>query len=202
MMNKLTSVVCLGSALVLSACGAPEPEDGVELAQQSQGVITPVSGSSQGCDFTLSGTQLTTSPPSYSVTLTRTGGTSCAYPAGESVEIGYSYSVEPRLSIAGNSLGLAVSFTKKGTYSGSSPRYLAIKHIDPATLSVVRDADLRADYPYGQITSGGITILSDGTTLRAAGQFTGTLGGRGGSYYYANYADFFTSTTAPTYSTF
>jgi hypothetical protein len=202
MLNKLTSVVCLGSALALSACGGPEQEASESPSQQSQGVITPVSGSSQGCDFTVSGTQLSNSPPYYSVTLTRTGGASCPYPAGSSVLLGNSYSVEPVLSIAGNSLGLAVGFTVKSSPSGSSMPYLAVRHIDVDTLATVRNADLRGDYPYGQITSGGVSILSDGTTLRSSGRFSGTLGGKSGSYYTATWTNFFTSTTAPTYSTF
>ncbi|MHA7630788.1 hypothetical protein [Corallococcus sp. M7] len=75
-MNKLTSVVCLGSALMLSACGAPEQEDGAELAQQSQAFIWPSTASSQGCSFTLNATQITTAPPSWNITLTRNGNAS------------------------------------------------------------------------------------------------------------------------------
>lgn len=201
-MRVFSSVVCLGSVLALSACGGPEQVEGEELAQQSSAVVTPATASSQGCSFMLEAIETTPTPPTYNVVLTRTGGLDCPYPAGESRVMGTSYGSTPTLSMAGNGLGLAVAYTLKGTYSGSSPKYLGLKHVDPATLATVRDADIRGDYPYGNITSGGVTIQSNGTTLRVAGYKSGTLQGLGGNYYVATFVDFFTSTTPPTFSTF
>ena len=176
--------------------------EGEELVQQSAAVVTPVTASSQGCAFTLSAVETTPTPPTDNVILTRDGGEGCPYPAGESRLMGTSYGDVPKLSMVGNGLGLAAAYTLKGTYSGSSPRFLALKHVDPATLATVRNADIRGDYPYGQITSGGVSIQSNGTTLRVAGYKSGTLQGMGGNYYVAMFVDFFTSTTPPTYSTF
>jgi hypothetical protein len=201
-MNAFSRVMCLGTVLALSACGGPEPVEGEELAQQAASVVVPATASSQGCSFKLDATQTTPTPPTYNVILTRVGGDTCPYPAGESRVMGGVYGFEPRLSMAGNGLGLAVAYTTKATYSGSSPYYLALKHVDPATLATVRDADIRADYPYGQINSGGVSILADGTTLRVSGTMSGTIQGRRGTYYTATFVNFFTSTTPPAISTF
>ncbi|RKH11001.1 hypothetical protein D7V97_12350 [Corallococcus sp. CA053C] len=201
-MNKFARVVCLGSALVVSACGGPEQMEGEAIAQQEAAFVIPSTASSQGCSFTLNATQITTAPPSWNITLTRTGGASCAYPTGDSVVLGTSNGSEPKVSLAGNALGLAAAFTMKGTFSGSSPIALGLRHVDPTNLTTVRSADIRGDYPYGQITSGGVSIQADGTTLKVSGSKSGTLQGMGGTYYTATFLDFFTSTTAPTYQTF
>ncbi|WP_205525726.1 hypothetical protein [Pyxidicoccus trucidator] len=200
-MNKLSRVMCLGSVLTLAACGGPEQVEGEELARQSAAVVIPATASSQGCDFTLNAIQTLPAPPTYNVILTRNGGEGCPHPADVSTVMGTSYGSEPKLSMKGNALGLAVAFTLKGTYSGSSPTYLGLRHVDPATLSTVRSADIRGDYPYGQITSGGVSIQADGTTLKVQGYKSGTLQGLGGNYYVATFVNFFTSTTPPTFTT-
>jgi hypothetical protein len=194
--------MCLGSVLALSACGGQEQVEGGELAQQSSAVITPVTVTLQGCSYTLNATMTLPAPPTYAVTLTRNGDETCPYPVGESLTLGTSYGSEPKLSMQGNSLGLAAAFTLKGTYSGSSPTYLGLRHVDPATLSQVRSADIRGDYPYGQITSGSVSIQADGTTLKVSGMKSGTLQGMGGTFYVATFVNFFTSTTPPTFVTF
>lgn len=205
MKNKLMSVVCLGSALALSACGGPEQEDGEALAQQSQAFVFPSTASSQGCSFTLNAVQVTTAPPSWNITLTRNGdaaGSVCPYTAGESVVLGTSNGFEPKLEMRGNALGLVAAFVFKGTFSGSSPTRLGFKHVDPATLAVVRHADLQADYPYGQITTTNPSIQSNGTTVTVVGNMSGTINGVSGIHYSATFTNFFTSTTAPSFYAF
>ncbi|MCY1047010.1 hypothetical protein OV208_37250 [Corallococcus sp. bb12-1] len=196
-MNKFTRAVCLGSALVVSACGGPELVEEEHLAQQEAAFIFPSTATSQGCSFTLNATQVTTAPPSWNITLTRNGGTGCPYTAGQSVVLGTSNGYEPKLEMRGNALGLVPAFVFKGTFSGSSPIRLGLKHVDPATLAVVRDADIQADYPYGQITTGNPSIQTNGTTVNVVGNMSGTINGVSGIHYSATFTNFFTSTTPP-----
>ncbi|MHA7630789.1 hypothetical protein [Corallococcus sp. M7] len=116
--------------------------------------------------------------------------------------IGTSYGYEPKLEMRGNASGLVPAFVFKGTYSGSSPTRLGLKHVDPATLAVVRHADLQADYPYGLITTGNPSIYTDGTTVNVVGNMSGTINGVSGIHYSATFSNFFTSTSAPYFYAF
>ncbi|RKH91170.1 hypothetical protein D7Y21_03955 [Corallococcus sp. AB045] len=193
MMNKLTSVVCLGSALVLSACGGPEQEDGAELAQQSARLTT---ASSQGCDYSVSTVQITTSPPQYEVVLTRTGGTSCTLTTGVSQVIqSVPLSAPGTVSLVGSNLGLAVGFVMKNGWSGSAAHIMAVRAVDPTTLSTTRNADIYCDYMTGSISTG--SISTTGTNLSVSGTKACKINNKSGTYWFASFTDFFTTTTPP-----
>ncbi|NOK32277.1 hypothetical protein [Corallococcus exercitus] len=199
MMNKLTSVVCLGSALVLSACGGPEQEDGVELAQQGARLTT---ASSQGCDYEATTVQITTSPPQYNVVITRTGGASCTLTTGASVVVQTVPLAAPgTVSLSGSSLGLAVGFTMKNGWSGSAATIMAVRAVDPTTLSTTRNADIYCDYMTGSILTGGANIAANGTDLSASGTKACKISGKSGTYWVAKFTDFFTTTTPPVITT-
>ncbi|NRD67982.1 hypothetical protein HRD49_40255 [Corallococcus exiguus] len=199
MMNKLTSVVCLGSALALSACGGPEQEDGAELAQQSARLTT---ASSQGCDYEATTVQITTSPPQYNVVLTRTGGASCTLTTGASVVLQtVPLNAPGTVSLSGSSLGLAVGFTMKNGWSGSAATIMAVRAVDPTTLSTTRNGDIYCDYMTGSILTGSAGLNSTGTNLSVSGTKACKINGRSGTYWYGTFTDFFTSTTAPVIST-
>ncbi|MBN9685595.1 MULTISPECIES: hypothetical protein [unclassified Corallococcus] len=195
MLNKRMSVVCLGSALMLSACGAPEQEDGAELAQQGARLTT---ASSQGCDYEATTVQITTSPPQYNVVVTRTGGASCT------LTIGASYVVQTvpldapgPVSLAGSSLGLVVGFVQRNSWTGSSPYVFAVRRVDPTTLSTTRNADIYCDYMTGSISTGSLSVSSNGTTVASSGTKACKINGKSGTYWYASFVDFFTTTTPP-----
>ncbi|RKH33659.1 hypothetical protein D7Y13_05595 [Corallococcus praedator] len=197
-MNKFTRAVCLGSALVVSACGGPEPVEEASLAQQEAAFAVPATATAHGCNFTLYALDRpNVLPPTYDIKLNRFGST-CPY-GDLTVVLGTSYSTEPKLSMQGNALGVALSYSVQSSYSGSAARYLVFSHVDPATLAVVRNADIRGDYPYGQVNSGNVWIESNGTTVTVNGVMSGTIQGRPGTRYTATFPDFFTSTTAPSY---
>ncbi len=195
MLIKLTSVVCLGSALVLSACGAPEQEDGAELAQQGARLTT---ASSQGCDYEATTVQITTSPPQYDIVVTRTGGASCTLTIGASQVI-QTVPLSPpgTVSLSGSSLGLAVGFVMRNGWTGSAANIMAVRAVDPTTLSTTRNADIYCDYMTGSISTGGLSVSSSGTHVSASGTKACKIGGKSGTYWAASFADFFTTTTPP-----
>ncbi|WP_223632567.1 hypothetical protein [Corallococcus sp. EGB] len=195
MMNKLTSVVRIGSALVLSACGAPEQEEGAELSQQRARLTT---ASSQGCDYEATTVQITTAPPQYNIVLTRTGGASCTLTIGDSQVI-QSVPLSPpgTVSLAGSSLGLAVGFVMRNGWTGSAANIMAVRAVDPTTLSTTRNADIYCDYMTGSISTGGIGLNSTGTNLSASGTKACKINGKSGTYWSASFSDFFTTTTPP-----
>ncbi|MBZ4373076.1 hypothetical protein [Corallococcus sp. AS-1-6] len=195
MMSKLTSVVCLGSALMLSACGGPEQEDGAELARQGARLTT---ASSQGCDYEATTVQITTSPPQYNVVITRTGGATCTLTTGASVVV-QSVPLSPpgTVSLSGSSLGLAVGFTMRNGWSGSAATIMAVRAVDPTTLSTTRNADVYCDYMTGSISTGGLGVSSSGTNVTASGTKACKINGKSGTYWSATFTDFFTTTTPP-----
>ncbi|RKH60737.1 hypothetical protein [Corallococcus llansteffanensis] len=200
-MNSLTRAVCLGSALVLSACGGPEPvEEGEALGQQSAGLTT---ASSQGCNYSVSTVLVTASPASHDVVLTRTGGTGCPLPTGASVVVAHVVKDRPSsLALVGNSLGLAVGFVMRtGPLEPARYKY-ALRHVNPATLGTVRSADFACDYGTGDIYTGTLSLSGDGTGVGVSGTKTGLINGQAGNYYTATFLNFFTSTTPPTYSVY
>jgi hypothetical protein len=200
MMNKLTSVVCLASALAVTACGGPDLADDAVLAEQRAGLTT---ASSQGCDYAVSTVQTTTSPPQYNVVLTRTGGTGCTLTTGDTQVIqNVPLDAPGNVSIVGSSLGLAVGFVMRNGWSGSSAYIYALRRVDPTTLATTRNADIYCDYMTGNITSGSLSIASTGTSVSVFGNKTGKINGKAGSFYSAAFMDFFTSTTPPNISTF
>ncbi len=191
--------VYLCAAISLTACGGQEPqsqqEPGAELATQESGLAT-----SLGCDFSVTyATVPGTLPPNYNVILNRQASATCAWGAG-SVVLGTSVNYTPLLSLAANDLGVAVSYVYKNSLSGSSPSFLALRHVDPETLATVRSAGISPYLGRGYVFSGYLTIEPDGTTLTVSGTKSGKVFGEtgSGSNYIATFPDFFTSTTAPT----
>jgi hypothetical protein len=200
MLNRLTSVVCLGSALVVSACGGPEMADDTVLAEQRAGLTT---ASSQDCDYSVSTVQTTTSPPQYNVVLTRTGGVNCTLTVGDTQVIeNVPLNAPGNVSIVGSSLGLAVGFVMRNGWSGSAAYIYALRRVDPTTLATTRNADIYCDYMTGNISTGSLSIASTGTSVSVFGTKTGKINGKAGTYYSAAFPDFFTSTTPPNISTF
>lgn len=154
----------------------------------------------QGCDFRLE--QRTRSgfgPPQTHVYLVREAAPGCAWGAGE-VWLGSSYDV-PRGALVVGEAGLAVSFTVKGTPSGSAAVFLHLRQVDPQSLALVRATSLGALNPSsaGAIHEGELSLLSDGTTLEVLGTKSGVIPGEQGqgSDYRATYPDFFTSGAPP-----
>lgn len=190
--------VYLCAAMLLSACGAPELGEQEEALASLPAPLT--SGVSQGCSFSITYFQRPgVLPPLYDIYINRQASATCPW-AASTVVLDTSSNYVPRLSLAANNLGVAVSYVKKNTYSGSSPSILGLDHVNPQTLAVVRSADIYPAYGVGYIYSGELSILADGTTLRVQGTKNGTILGEtgGGSNYIATYPNFFTSTTAPT----
>jgi hypothetical protein len=118
--------------------------------------------------------------------------------------LGYSNEI-PGMSLTGNDLGVAVSYTNKYSTSGSSIGvWLELIHVAPDTLAGVRYETLKAgeNYQHTAISSGVLSLLTDttGTALIVRGRKDGLLPGEIGSgpYYTATYPNFFTSTTPPT----
>jgi hypothetical protein len=197
-MLNLKSMVSLCAVAGLTACGAGGEEEG--LVTQASALVT---GTSQGCTFTVSSAaQPGTVPPVYNVTVSRAADATCAYGA-DSVVVGTS-TAGPTLSLAANDLGVAVSYTYKTSVSGSSPQSLGLKHLAPDTLATVRSTGLAVPLGRGSVYSGSLSIAADGTTLTVYGTKNGTLSGQTGTgnTYLASYPDFFTSTTAPSIVTF
>ena len=195
-MRTLKLVASLATTLALAACGGPAAQD--EQLATSSAALT--SGVSQGCLFNISYRQKPgTLPPLYEVVVTR-DATGCAW-GGGSVVLGTSYNT-PALSLAANNLGVAASFTSKGTPSGSAAIFVYLRHLAPDTLSVVRATIIGAmNSGYaGYVYSGELSILSNGTTLEVRGTKSGVIPGEtdSGSNYIATYPNFFTSTTSPT----
>jgi hypothetical protein len=197
-MRTVKPAASLAVALLISACGGPAAEDSLEAATGSAALTSAVS---QGCTFTLSSKQRAgTLPPQYDVIVTREASSTCAWGSG-SVVLGTTYN-SPTLSLAANGLGVAASFTYKGSPSGSAAIFLYLRHLAPDTLSIVRSTSIGAMNPSyaGYVYSGDLSILADGTTLEVRGTKSGTIPGEtgSGSNYVATYPHFFTSTTPPT----
>lgn len=201
-MQMLKRAVYLCATAAVTACGGQEPqpgqEPGTELATQEAGLTQ---GTSQGCTFNIFFFQRPgTLPPIYDIRLNRAASTTCPWPQA-SLLLGSSNSQQPSVSLAANDLGVAVSYSYKSSPSGSSPTVLGLKHVDPATMTVVRNEGISAGmFGSGSVYSGNLTILSDGTTLDVRGTKSGVISGEtgSGSNYIAIYPDFFTSTTPRT----
>jgi hypothetical protein len=196
-MFKRAVSVCV--AMVLSACGPEAAEvEGVD-ARLATLPAALTSGISRGCTFSVSYTQRQgTLPPIYDIYLHRAAR---ACPWGKaSVLLASSSNYPPYLSLAANDLGVAVSYTYKATFSGSSPSFLGIQHVSPETMTTVRSTGLAPLFGRGFIYSGDLSIAADGTTLIVTGTKSGVIAGEtgSGSNYTATYTDFFTSTNEPT----
>jgi hypothetical protein len=170
------------------------------LALLTCGSAPPRPQSLEGCDFQLSPrTRPGSRPPLTDVYLTREDSPGCAWGAGE-VWLGSSYET-PRGELLASEAGLVVSFTLKGTPSGSAAVLLHLRQVDPETLALVRATSLGALNPYsaGSIHEGVLALLPDGTTLEVRGTKSGVIPGeRGeGPDYRATYPDFFTSGAPP-----
>lgn len=195
-MSRLARVVCLGSALVVSACGGPQQEEeGEVLAQQTARLTT---ATSQGCDYSVASVQTTVSPPQYNIVVTRTGGANCTLQIGASQVVqSVPLSAPTDVAIVGSDLGLAVGAVVKNGWSGSAAYIYALRRLDPTTLATTRNADIYCDYMTGNILTGNLTISADGTSVTVAGTKNGKINGQSGSRFWASFANFFTSTTPP-----
>jgi hypothetical protein len=203
-MQKLTSGVCLGFALALSACGGPEAVEADSLQQQAQGVVTPVGMTLNGCDYTLSAVQVSNSPPIWDMTITRTAGTTaCTLPLGASQVIGQALLNEPTyLSIAGTDAGIVGGYLNKNGFSGSSAIVYTVGGVNTTTLAFVRSDNAMCDYRAGNITEGSVSTAINGTKVNVFGRRNCKINGQPGNFYSAGFVDFFTSTTPPTYLLF
>ncbi len=194
-MNKLARVVCLGSALVVSACGGQQLEEGEVLEQQTARLTT---ATSQGCDYSVASVQTTVSPPQYNIVVTRTGGASCTLATGVSQVVqSVPLSAPTDVAIVGSDLGLAVGAVVKNGWSGSAAYIYALRRLDPTTLATTPNADIYCDYMTGNILTGSLGISADGTGVSVSGTKTGKINGQSGSRFWASFANFFTSTTPP-----
>lgn len=198
---KRTASLCV--AVLVSACGGAEGVTGQDdaLAQQESAVT---SAAFNGCIYSISAyPQSGVTPTVYDIKLFRQPIPSCSYGTG-SVTLGTSVIYEPTRSVAVNALGIAASYTKKSSASGSAPITLSVHQVDPATLTVIRSNSLGVYLGAGNITSENVAIASDGTTVTVSGSKTGVILGESGSgsHYTATFPDFFTSTTPPTVAAF
>ncbi|NMO16570.1 hypothetical protein HPC49_28935 [Pyxidicoccus fallax] len=205
-MQMLKRAVYLCAAATLAACGGQEPqqEPGAETATQEAALTQ---GTSQGCTFNIFSFQRPgVLPPTHDIRLNRAASDTCAWPQA-SLLLGTSYNYTPSISLAANDLGVAVSFTYKSSPSGSSGSVLGLQHVDPATMTFVRNEGLAAGrFGSGSIYSGNLTIEADGTTLKVQGTKYGAISGEtiivpgstSNSNYIATYPNFFTSTTPRT----
>ena len=200
-MRNLKRAVWVCATAVLSACGPEAAEvDDVEAHLASlPSALTQ--GPSLGCTFNIFFVQRPgTLPPVYDVRLNRAASATCAWPQA-SLLLGSSTTVTPQLSLAANDLGVAVSYSYKNTPSGSSGTFLSLRHVNPETMTFVRNEGISAGmFGSGSVYSGALAILADGTTLEVRGTKSGVISGEtgSGSNYVATYADFFTSTTPRT----
>lgn len=200
-MNVFKRAVWVCAAASLAACGAPEESPAQESLGEQQSALTTTSFG--GCTFTISYVTIAPPyPPVYAVKLTRQASGTCPYPA-ETVELGRSYNT-PDLNVLGTAVGLSASFSIKAGLSGSSPTVCYVKHIDPATLTSIRDAFVGANFGAGSVYGCRLDQTDAGTTLVAYGTKTGALPGEVGnkSNWVATYYNFFTSTTPAVYYTY
>ncbi|GHG94832.1 hypothetical protein [Comamonas sp. JC664] len=200
-MQVFKFAVGLCAAVSLSACGAPEePVEQEALARQESTLVT---GTTQGCTFTISAVPVPGSmPPREDLVVTRAASSTCAYGAG-SVTLGASYGTMYRALLA-NSYGVATAYSYKPTPSGSSMNRCQVNHIDPATLSIVRSTDIVVMYGTQHVQSCALDQTDGGSTLVVYGTKGGPLPGEVGNRpnYVATYYNFFTSTTPPVYYTY
>jgi hypothetical protein len=144
-MNTLKSTLVSLFCLQLAACGpAPHEEAPPEpLAAQYSGLATPqVQVTALGCTFTLSGVpQPGTRMSLYDVVLER-AAQGCLLGPSRRV-LGRSYS-PPVLRMVSNELGLAVAYTHTARPSGSAPTRLAVGHLLPVSLDIIRLVNLSA----------------------------------------------------------
>jgi hypothetical protein len=193
-MHHFKSVVSLGALAVVLACGGGEQEPGAPATQKS----ALVTGTSQGCTFTVSFVQRVPVPPIFDIKLTREAGPTCPWSAS-TVTVGFSNATPPSMvSLAANDLGVAVGYTYRT--GGPSPMAVAIKHVAPDTLSIVRTAGLTPNALGTYIWAADLGIGPDGTTLIATGTKNVPIIGETGSgdRYVAVFPDFFTRESAPT----
>ncbi|MFP2931338.1 hypothetical protein ACLESO_40345 [Pyxidicoccus sp. 3LG] len=198
-MKSFKRAVWVCAAAVLSACGGPEVAEVEDVDAHLASLPSALTqGTSRGCTFNIFYFQRPgVLPPVYDIRLNRAASATCAWPQA-SLLLGSSNNYAPRLSLAANDLGVAVSYTFKNSPSGSSGSLLSLKHVDPETMTAVRNEGISAGmFGSGSIYSGDLAILADGTTLEVRGTKSGAISGEtgSGSNYIANYADFFTSTT-------
>lgn len=202
-MRFFKRAVYLCAAALLSACGGGDGVTGQDdaLAQQESAAS---SASLDGCIYSISAyPQSGVTPTVYDIKLFRQPIPTCVYGYG-TVTLGTSVVYEPTRSVAVNALGIAASYTKKSSVSGSSPITLSVHQVDPATLTVIRSNSLGVYLGAGNIVSENVAIAADGTTVTVSGSKTGVIYGESGSgsRYTATFVDFFTSTTPPTVAAF
>ncbi|GEN10488.1 hypothetical protein SAMN05443572_103344 [Myxococcus fulvus] len=198
-MRSFRRAVSLCAAMVLPACGVDEPAGGLEEVFDVREAEL-VSAVSRGCVFELTSVvRAGTLPPIHDIFLSRLASGTCAWPAA-SIGLGTSIISTPSLSLVANDLGVAAGFTVKNGYSGSSPRTVGIKHVDPELMTVVRNTGFAVYLGTGSVFLGYLAIGADGTTLTAGGTKAGIISPNetgSGSNFIATFPDFFTSTTPP-----
>jgi len=200
-MRTVKLAVSLTLPLLAQACGGPTPESSSALATRAAALTT---AASRGCTFSLSYDLRMMPRPTYYPLITRQASASCPWP-GASLELGETHD-PPKLSIAANDLGVAVSYTDRYSPSGSAGVHLKVLHVAPDTLTVVRGTELISvmNYRASTISSGELSLRTDatGTALRVQGEKSGSFTYPGdaddGRYYTATYPNFFTSTEAAT----
>ncbi|MFL5347700.1 MAG: Ig-like domain-containing protein [Hyalangium sp.] len=166
-------------------------------------VLAPVYGpktsvTAQGCTFTVDAVpQAGKLPPFYDYVVTRQASSSCPYGAATTT-VSSSYTSD--VAITGNTLGIAVAYTQKGTPSGSAAVSVGIVQLAPDTLSTVKRTGLSCGPTLGNVYFSNL-FIPDGTTLQVDGTKGCVIYGGGetgsGSNYHASYADFFTATNPP-----
>ncbi|NNB98065.1 hypothetical protein HJC10_29340 [Corallococcus exiguus] len=193
-MHHLKSVVSLCAVVAVTACGGGAEGQG-EFSTRESALVT---GTSQGCTFTVSSAPRQPGPFPYifDITLTREASSTCPWSAG-SVVVGFSNGTPSTVSLAANDLGVAVSYTYRT--GGPSPQQLGIKHVAPETLAITRSTGLYFNALGKFIYAGDLSIEPDGMTLTVSGTKNAPIVGETGSgdNYVATFPDFFTSETAP-----
>ena len=64
-------------------------------------------------------------------------------------------------------------------------------------LSTTRTADIYCDYMTGSISTGNLSVSSNGTTVASSGTKACKINNKSGTYWFASFTDFFTTTTPP-----
>ncbi|WP_141341402.1 MULTISPECIES: hypothetical protein [Myxococcus] len=184
---------------LLIACGsAPAPDDSIDTVVAHESAINK--SERLYCGLIVHRVMIAGSPPVYSIMVE---AVNCGDPR-KYIEIGRSIGHDPVLALVESELGVVATYTQKQSISGSSPITLGLVHVEPTSLTIVRRTNLAVPFGAGNVYSGTPLVDEDGTTLLVSGTKSGVFQGEVGNSnnYAAIYADFFTSTKAPTIYTY
>lgn len=203
-MKTLQSTLAMLFCLQLTACGPAPHEEALEEPSAVQGasLIIPAVRLTLGeCTFTVSSVpRRSARMPLYEVVLERLAQ-GCPWGPARRV-LGSSYA-PPVLRLVGNELGLAVAYTHTDRPSGSAPTRLAVGHLSPVSLEVIRRVDLCAHNGplpgHVHLEALSLPVLR---RLVVAGLKEGSFPGESlpGEHFIATFEDFFTSLTPPVLS--